>query len=472
MIRKLAVAAFALAASMTAAQALEPPKDPYFLSKGSWGQDFDDLWGLHAVGLTSGPDSAWRLLPAKLPPITIAVIDTGLDWNHLDISWDNIWKNPGEIPDNGKDDDHNGYVDDVIGWNFFGHNNKPWDHDGHGTFVTGIIAGAWNNGEGIAGVNPSAKIMVVKGLNDFGNTRASYMAEAIAYAADNGAKIINVSIGGKGLTDIQKRAVHHAVAKGALVIVAAGNDGIELKDYGITGLDGVITVGASGHDGERAPFSNWGRAVDLVAPGLDILSLRARYTDTLRDIPGAKYTNAAAYVGKDKRYYVAGGTSFSAPLVAGIASLVWAKNPNLTAAEVKRILLNSARDIGEPGNDQFSGYGMVDARAALTTSKDFFIAASISGVKVVAGPAGGQAVEVDGTANADEFADAHLEIGAGEEPKSFTPVATPLNASVANGALGVIDANSFAGSTVWIIRLVVHHKNGRMREARFRLQLG
>ena len=471
MIRKLVFALFATLALSGAAQALEPPKDPYFTGKGDWGQKFDDMWGFHAVGLTAGADSAWRLLPKRLAPITIAVVDTGLDWNHLDMSWNNIWKNPREIPDNGKDDDGNGYIDDVIGWDFFAHNNKPWDHDGHGTFVTGIIAATWNNRVGMAGVNPSARIMVVKGLNAFGNTRASYMAEGIVYAADNGAKIINVSIGGKGLTTIQTEAVKYAASKGALIVVAAGNDGVELKNYGITGMDEVITVGATGHNGLRAPFSNWGQAVDIVAPGLDILSLRARYTDTLRDIPGATYKAGGAYVGKDKRYYVAGGTSFSAPLVAGIASLVWAKNPNLTAAEVKRILLNSARDIGEPGQDQFSGYGMVDARAALQTDKNFFIDAAISGVKVINGPSG-PTLEVDGSANADALAEAHLEIGAGEEPSSFTAVGTPLTKGVTKGILGTVDATAFSGSSVWIIRIVVRHKNGRMREARFRLQLG
>lgn len=461
MIRLVAVF---LVLGLASASALEPPKDPYFTGKGDIHQPFDDQWALHEVGLTAGPDSAWRLLPATLPPITIAVIDTGLDWNHLDIDWNNIWKNPHPGAKGAR------YVDDQIGWDFMNGTNKPWDHDGHGTFVTGLIAATWNNGAGIAGVNPSAKIMVLKALNDFGNTRASYVSEAIVYAADHGAKLINVSVGGKGTPKMAIAAVRYAVSKGCLIIVAAGNEGVELKDYGLAGLDGVITVGGSGHDDQRVTFSNWGRAVDLVAPAIDILSLRARYTDTLKDIPGTNYTAGAAYVGADKRYYVAGGTSFAAPIVTGIASLVWAKNPTLTAADVKRILLNSARDVGEPGIDQFTGYGLVDARAALAADPKFFITADVGGVAVGNGPSG-PVVNVTGTADADALKDAHLEIGAGEKPTAFTAVATPIAQAVHNGIIGAIPADSFKGSSVWIIRLVVAHKNGRMREARFRLQL-
>jgi subtilisin family serine protease len=465
--RHLILAAGLIGALAGAAQALEPPKDPMFTAKGDIGQGFEDMWGFHAVGLTAGPDSAWRLLPATLAPVTVAVIDTGLDWDHLDISWNNIWQNPRPGATDAKD----GYVDDRIGWDFMGRNNKPWDHDGHGTFVTGIIAATWNNGAGIAGINPAVKIMVLKALNDFGNSRASYLAEAIVYAADHGAKVIQMSVGGEGTTKIEQAAVHYAVSKGCLIVVAAGNEGIELKDYALTGMEGVITVGASDHSGQRAVFSNWGAAVDLVAPGLDILSLRARYTDTLRDIPGATYKAGAAYVGADKRYYVAGGTSFAAPFVSGIASLVWAKDPSLTAVQVKRILLNSAKDVGEPGIDQFTGHGLVDARAALSADKNFYIDSHITGVSVVTGASGAQ-VQVTGTADSDGFSEAHLEIGAGEKPASFTPVATPLAAPVKGGVLGDIGADQFRGSTVWIVRLVVTHKNGRKQEARFRLQLG
>ena len=172
--------------------------DPYFTSSGTWGQPADDQWAIKQVGFTGGADSAWSLAGTDLEPVNVAVIDTGLDWHHLDVDAENIWRNEGETPYNNIDDDGNGYVDDVIGWNFFGRNGDAWDHDGHGTMVAGIIAARRGNGVGIAGINPAARIMVLKGVNNFGHTRASYVAEAIKYAADNGARIINMSLAGTG----------------------------------------------------------------------------------------------------------------------------------------------------------------------------------------------------------------------------------------------------------------------------------
>src|SRR5690606_9959570 len=207
------------------------PNDPHFEGKGAWGQAHDDQWAIKRVGLTGEADSAWARLGANPRDVVVAVIDSGLDWNHADFDWGNIWNNPGEIPDNGVDDDGNGYVDDVIGWDFLGQNNKPWDHDGHGTLTAGIIAADSDNGVGIAGINPHARIMVLKALNAFGNSRASFIAHAIRYAADNGARVVNLSVGGPGLTGIERDAVAYARSKGVLIVAASGNDGTEITDY-------------------------------------------------------------------------------------------------------------------------------------------------------------------------------------------------------------------------------------------------
>ena len=118
----------------------QPSVDPSFTSSGTWGQPADDQWAIKHVGFTGGADSAWSLAGTDLEPVNVAVIDTGLDWHHLDVDAENIWRNEGETPYNNVDDDENGYVDDVIGWNFFGRNGDAWDHDGHGTMVAGIIA--------------------------------------------------------------------------------------------------------------------------------------------------------------------------------------------------------------------------------------------------------------------------------------------------------------------------------------------
>ncbi len=446
------------------------PNDPYFKSKGAWGQDYDDQWALKRIGLTAGTDSAWTLLGPKPQPVVVAVIDSGLDWNHLDFDWGNLWRNPGETPDNGKDDDGNGYVDDVIGWDFLADANTPFDHDGHGTLTAGIIAATSDNKIGIAGVNPHARIMVLKALNAFGQTRASFIAKALVYAADNGARIVNLSVGHPTLTRIETAAIAYARKKGVLIVVAAGNAGIETGEFGLASAEGVLTVAATNPDDSHPGFSNWGPEIDLAAPGVDILSLRARRTDTLFGIPGIEYALGTAYVGDDKRYYRAGGTSFAAPFVAGVASLVLSKQPALTVDQLERILKQSAEDIQVPGFDQFSGAGLVNARRALALDPSFSIDAAVTGVEVVQA-SGKPAVKVLGTAAADAFAGAKLEIGKGEDPTKFKTVVKKVPA-VAGGALGVIPAKEFSGAAVWTIRLTVTHANGEAREARYLLDVG
>lgn len=449
---------------------IKPPKDPYFVGKGSWKQSYRDQWYLSAVGIDEGRKSAWSQVKKKPADVVVAVIDTGLDWNHQDIAWDSLWRNPGEIQGNGKDDDGNGFVDDVIGWDFFANSPKPWDHDGHGTFVTGIIAGTHGNGAGIAGINPHAKIMTLKAINNFGHSRASFLAKALVYAADNGARIANMSVGGEVLTDIERDAVNYAVSKGVFIVVASGNEGINVDEYGIASHPEVLTVASTDLKGKRTIFSNWGRSVDLAAPGIDILSLRARRTDTMRDIPGVEYDDGMAYVGDDKRYYRASGTSFSAPIVAGVASLLLSNNPSLSPKDLKRILTNSAKDIGTNGIDQYSGYGMLDARAALGADAAYFINADIDRVAVTSAN-GKQGVQVIGTARANRFKSAILELGAGEDPTSFKQVAA-VKKDVDAGAIAFVPATSFRGNTVWILQLTVTHKDGSTRTARYRLNLG
>jgi len=445
------------------------PNDPHYRGKGGWKQAHDDQWAIKRVGFTAAPDSAWSRVGPDTRPVTVAVIDSGLDWNHADFDWGNLWKNPGEIANNGIDDDRNGYVDDVIGWDFLGKNNKPWDHDGHGTLTASIIAATSNNGVGMAGINPRARIMVLKALNAFGRSRASFVAEAIRYAANNGARVVNLSVGGPGLTGIETDAIAYARSKGVLIVVAAGNDGVNVKEQGLASNDQVMTVGATGLRDEHLSFSNWGAQVDIAAPGQDVLGLRARRTDTVRGIPKVPYTAGEAYVGADKRYYRVSGTSFSAPIVAGVASLVLGNRPDLTVDQLEAVLINSAQDIQTPGRDNFSGAGLVDARAALDLDPAFRLDAAIAGVEVVQGQ-GGPVVRVMGTIAADRLASARLEIGAGRDAKQFRTVATDLKAG--SGALVDLGAANFAGAPVWSIRLVVRHANGTEREARFVLDVG
>jgi len=188
-------------------------------------------------------------------------------------------------------------------------------------------------------------------------------------------------------------------------------------------------------------------------------------------ITGVKYTAEAAYVGDDKRHYRASGTSFSAPLVSGLASLMIANDPSLSNRQVMAIIKSTARDVGTPGVDQYTGYGIIDARAALKAPKDYLLFAGISRVEVVSkGQA--QAVRVFGQAAANNLKSARIEIGAGEAPTTWKQVATVTKSSVTDAALGDIPAAAFAGAPVWQVRVVVTHGNGAVREARFKVSLG
>ncbi len=450
---------------------LAVPNDPYFRSKGSWGQDYDDQWAIKRVGFTEDEeDSAWAMLPDEdeLKPVVVAVVDSGLDWNHADIAWESIWRNEDEIPGNDKDDDGNGYVDDVIGWNFIDDDNVPFDYDGHGTFVTGIIAAATNNGRGIAGLNPAVRIMVLKALNAFGHSRASFVAEAIFYAANNGARVINVSVGGRGLTRVEQEAVRYATAKGAIVVVASGNEGIETKDYGPAGIPEAFTVATTDIDDRRASFSNWGQAVDIAAPGVDVLSLRARRTDLMLGIPGVEYSPGAAFVGADRRYYRASGSSFAAPIVSAVASLLLAIHPEYTPTQVAHLLTQNARDIEVPGWDQLTGYGLLDARAALRGDPDRWIEARVEGVGAVQQD-GKVYIEVRGTADAGRFAGARIELAApGSE--DWKPVAR-VERPVRRGRLALVPATHIDRPGEWRLRVVVRDAEGDERESRASLNI-
>ena len=448
---------------------LEPPANHFFISKGSWGQKYPDQWAIQRIGFDSSPQSAWRLVKRNAQPVVVAVIDTGLDWNHKNIDWENIWNNPKTIASNTVNGAKRGYVDDVIGWDFFEHNNKPWDNDGHGTFVAGIIAGSWNAKDGIAGINPFARLMVLKAINNFGHSRASYLAEAVAYAADHGARVINLSVGGKEITSVEQAAIDYAFSKNVVVVAAAGNDGVNLANFGIASSEKVLTVAATGFDDQRTIFSNWGR-VSVAAPGLDVLSLRARRTDLMLGIEGTKYTAGTAFVGGDKRYYRASGTSFAAPMVSGLASLMIANDPSLTNRQVMNIIKSTARDVGTPGVDQYTGYGIVDARAALKAPKDYYLFAGIAKVEVVQAN-GKQAVRVHGTADANAFKSAQLEIGAGDSPTAWTVIGPARRGPGPDSVLGDIPASAFKRATEWQIRVVVNHSSGTAREARFKLSL-
>jgi hypothetical protein len=256
-----------------------------------------------------------------------------------------------------------------------------------------------------------------------------------------------------------------------VIVVAAGNEGSDAGGFSPAGLERVIAVASTDAADRRAAFSNWGAMIDVAAPGTDVLSLRARRTDLMHSIPGVEYESREAWVGDDQRYVRTSGTSFSAPIVAGVASAILSRRPDLTAEQVERMLLHTAQDIETPGFDQYTGYGLVDARAALAADPGFFVTARITGVKVVRVD-GDPVVRVLGSTDADALERAWLAIGRGAEPNDWQRVSPDLTAPVRQGVLHDVPAESFRGSPVWMLRLITEHENGTRREARFRLNLG
>ncbi|KAA3626254.1 MAG: hypothetical protein DWQ08_08410 [Proteobacteria bacterium] len=449
-----------------------PPSDPYFDSRTGADGIRANQWAMQRIGLDSR-EEVWRLVDEATEPVVVAVIDTGIDLAHPDLDLAGIWRNRGEIPGNDQDDDGNGYIDDVIGWNFVEGHNNPYDLVGHGTHVAGTLVARSNNDRGIAGVNPSARVMVLKAMNDAGKGWGSSIGAAMMYAVHNGARIINLSLTYEGHADLLEPFFAYAAVRGVLVVVAAGNEGGDTGGFDPANQPGVLTVGATDADDRRAEFSNYGVEVDVAAPGVDVLGLRARNTDMMYRLQADRsgLDPGDNVVGEDGHYYLATGTSFAAPLVSGLASLVWSRNPGLSRGQVKRMIIQSARDAGDPGIDRFTGYGLVDAAAALRADKDFFVDAAISGVGLVQ-KGGAQFVQVQGTARADRFDGAWIELGVGENPDSFSRVSEVVASPVEDGVLADIEVKHFAGIKQATLRVLARHADGTIRESRFLLTLG
>ena len=333
---------------------------------------FNRQWGFYNNGTMTGIGTvtndadvdlelAWNIQTGD-PEMIIAVPDTGLRLIHPDIA-SRIWVNPTETL-NGIDDDGNGLIDDINGFDFVNNDFNPTDDFGHGTNIAGIIGAIANNNSLYSGVNWNSKIMPIKVLDNQNNGTYSNMANSIYYAVDKGAKIISMSVGGSSSSTLLANAVNYAAINNVILVACMMNFNNSVTYYPAgfsTVYPNVIAVGSTNPDDKRsAPFfwsttsgSNFGQHLNVVAPGNFIYSL-----DYLSN------TNADTYWG---------GTSQATPLVAGIASLLIAQNPSATPTQIRDILQNTADDqVGLPsediqGFDQYMGFGRVNAFAALQT---------------------------------------------------------------------------------------------------------
>jgi subtilisin family serine protease len=405
------------------------PNDPFLATSGTWGQPYQDLWGLFAINAPAAWDTA------QGDGIVVAVIDTGLDYNHPDIAA-NIWTNANEIDGNFVDDDNNGFVDDVRGWNFMFNNNDPSDHNGHGTHVAGTIAALGNNGIGVIGVAWHSQVMALKGLDDNGFGFDFTLAPAIIYAASNGADVINASWSAQGSSQSIEEAIQFAAGLGTVFVAAAGNSSQDATNFFPANSPEAITVASEDTFGNFSFFSNFGSRIDVTAPGEDILSLQASGTFQGQPVIDG-YTRMS-------------GTSMAAPHVSGVAALILSGNPSYSTDLVREIIRIS--DTNVPFDSRF-GAGKLNAAAALTIVNP--LQPKITGVQFGATPS--DPITILGSAQGTGFASYLLEYGFGTQPFFFTPFfssTTPVS-----GVLGQLDpSNLFDG--IYTIRLTAFNTNG------------
>jgi beta propeller repeat protein len=483
------------------------PNDPFFHSSGSWNQAFDDLWGLHRV---RGPE-AWPLATGE--GVVVAVVDTGLDYNHPDIA-DNVWINPGEDLDgngrvdpgdwNGIDDDANGFIDDLRGFDFAnsvdgdqdGFYDGPLDHGdpdpfddrGHGTHVAGTIAAVANNGQGIVGVAPGARIMALKGFPAEGDGLDSDLWRAVLYAARNGARVVNASWSCSPLcprNPLAEEVVRTVQAMGVVVVTSAGNRSQDVVSNSPENTRGVITVASSGEDDHPSEsFTNHGWMIDLAAPGggpstdpnvyvarRNILSLRS----------SADSGSAPFAVGEG--YARAAGTSMAAPHVSGAAAILLSAHPELDYEGVRRLLRQGAQDLGSPGHDRSMGAGRLDVLGALERfplpDLEAALVSPRAGSVFRPGPQlehhGDEEedegrrrrtprpnlVEIRGTARGQAMLDYTLSVGRGNDPTDWIAITPATASAVADGVLGRWDISNAEEGT-YLIRLEVRGSRGEI----------
>jgi len=311
----------------------------------------NNLWGMNNIGQTGGTvdadidaNEAWSVTTGS-SNIIVAVIDTGIDYTHPDLAA-NIWVNSGEIAGNGIDDDGNGYVDDIHGYDFYNEDGDPMDDHGHGTHVSGTIGAVGNNGIGVAGVVQNVQMMALKFLSANGSGWTSDAVRALDYAVANGAVISNNSWGGGGNSSTLNAAIDRAQAAGHIFIAAAGNAGSNndlTPSYPASYTQtNVISVAATDQNDQLAWFSNFGAtSADVAAPGVSIYST----------MPGNSY----GYMS---------GTSMATPHVSGLAALVWSANPSWNYQQVVQQIYDTVDPIASLNGVVATG-GRINAAAAV-----------------------------------------------------------------------------------------------------------
>jgi len=462
------------------------PNDPFFASSGSWGQAFRDLWGLERIHAPS----AWDVTQGE--GVVVAVVDTGLDYDHPDIAA-NVWINAGEDLDgdglvsdedfNGLDDDGNGFVDDLRGFDFANSedgdgdgafdgprdisDSDPFDDVGHGTHVAGTIAAVGNNAIGVLGVAPRARIMPLKGFKESGPSTIEVLSRAMLYAVENGARVINNSWScGEPCPSnpLAEDIVRLSHALGVVVVTSAGNQRSDIVFYSPENMRETIAVAAHTEDDSPADFTNHGLLLDVTAPGAGRLFGEGYFPR--RAVLSLRSSGAGlAATGSDENFVVGedylrwAGTSMSCPHVAGVVALLLAARPDLAPDEVRALLRVGASDVGPPGHDRASGAGIVDAARSLSAPLPGAwgeIASPRQGV--IVNPRVGSLL-LEGTAGGPDFESYALWVGSGSAPESWSPLEPPSSEPVEAGVLAVWPVEDLEDGA-YVVRLDVHTTDG------------
>ena len=416
-----------------------PPSDP------RW----EEQWGAQRVGL----EHVWQMVnDGGVAPVPVGIIDSGIDYLHPELK-DRLWRNQAEVDGlPGVDDDANGFVDDTLGYDFtdapdlsgagdyLDRDSDPMDRNGHGTFVSGVIAATGDNGIGIAGVAQNALLMPLRAGADleFGGAflEDDDIAAAIVYATDNGARVINMSFGDVVNSPIMGDAIHYAYDRGVICVASAGNNRTGVLIYPAA-LKETISVSSIDINDQKSHFASYGENLDLTAPGSEIL------TTTINN-----------------RYSSPSGTSLSAPFVSGAVALLLGVAPIMSPKVVANLLRGSAVDLGPPGWDPETGHGRLDLPNLFSTSGH-----ALAVIRSPVRPSGGdELISVVGTATGLSPLLWQVTYGVGSNPTTWTHVAAGTE-PVRSKSLAAVDVSDLPQG-IYSIRLVLDDASGSHREDR------
>lgn len=449
--------------------------------------DKNRIVNLHQISLTNDPRSneqyalsriganaAWQ--KATGTGIVVGILDTGVDWDHEELRnqlaarkgedlnangrfepWDYRQQADGIYGDlDGIDNDDNGYVDDVIGYDFVDQSVRnigddrdrdaiPFDEQGHGTSVAGVIAAQANNELGVAGLAYDARIAVLRAFDATGNAEEDDVAAALVYAALNRIPVVNMSFGDAVNSPVLRDAIRFASAQGCVLVASSGNTGTSSRQFPAS-YDGVIAVGATNSSDDRAAFSSTGSILSVAAPGEAIVTTRA----------GGGYRTV-------------NGTSFSAPYVSAAAALLIQQRGPVGPREVKTMLMESSTDLGIRGWDGEFGAGRLQADVLLSLPSESLVDIKRPLNESEFDVSANSTLEVFGSTQALLFDAYTISVGQGVEPAMWVSVLTS-DTSILNGTLASIPASAFVtGDNV--VRLTVALKDGRSIEVRKRVQV-